>query len=190
MSEPSTRSQRARKVLRRIFRLAEHVFAAVGLLAVVYWLCFNYSHVASTSMQPTLQGNDKISDGVLTEKVSYWFRNPRRWEVVAFHTKEGTLVMKRVVALPGEKIQMPERGRILIDGKETSPPPELRFLRYLPYGNLICGKTAECGDGYYVLGDDSRDSDDSRFNGPLQRGDIIGRAWLILDPSGRRGFVR
>jgi len=40
-----------------------------------------------------------------------------------------------------------------------------------------------------VLGDDSADSDDSRFNGLVSPGDIIGRAWLILRPIDRFGFV-
>lgn len=177
-------------MLRWTFRLAEHALALFGLLTLVYWLCFNYSHVISPSMQPTLRGDREVSDGVLTERVSYWFRHPRRWEVVAYHTPERNLVMKRVIGLPGEKVQMLRKGRIFIDGKETPPPPELDFLQYFPYGNLICEKTVDCGAGYYVLGDDSRDSDDSRYNGPVKPQSIVGRAWLILSPGSRRGFIK
>ena len=45
----------------------------------------------------------------------------------------------------------------------------------------------DCGDGYFVLGDDSRDSDDSRFNAPVSPGDVVGRAWLILAPENTAG---
>ena len=51
------------------------------------------------------------------------------------------------------------------------------------------GKTVECGDGYFVLGDYSLDWDDSRFNGPVPPGDVIGRPWVILAPASHRGFV-
>ena len=51
------------------------------------------------------------------------------------------------------------------------------------------GKTIDCKQGYYVLGDESRDSDDSRFNGIVKAKEIIGRAWLIVGPSARRQFV-
>ena len=74
-------------------------------------------------------------------------------------------------------------------GEWERPPPELDFLDYIPFGNLTAGGTVECGEGYYVLGDDTRDSDDSRFNGPVPPEQILGRAWLILDPAERRGLV-
>ena len=47
-----------------------------------------------------------------------------------------------------------------------------------------------CGSGYYVLGDDLKDSDDSRFNGPVPADRIMGRAWLIVWPMKRLGWVR
>ena len=134
---------------------------------LVYFGCFGYSRITSGSMAPTLQGEDwEGGDRVLTEKVSYWFRKPRRWEVMAVRAEDGKQIMKRVVGLPGEKIQMLRYGRVVIDGQRVRPPKELDFLDYLACGNLCAEQAVECGDGYYVLGDDSRDSDDSRFNGP------------------------
>jgi type IV secretory pathway protease TraF len=50
-------------------------------------------------------------------------------------------------------------------------------------------KVAACGDDYYVLGDNSKDSDDSRFNGPVRRDEIVGRTWAILGPRARVGFI-
>ena len=47
----------------------------------------------------------------------------------------------------------------------------------------------DCGDGYFLLGDDSADSWDSRYEGPFERWRVRGRAWLIVGPSGRRGWV-
>jgi signal peptidase I len=169
--------------------MLEHVLAVFGGLLLLYWLFFNYSNVLSPSMAPTLQGSISKHDSVLTEKVSFWIRPPRRWEVVTFSDEEGTQIMKRVVGLPGEKVQMLRHGRIFIDGKEITPPSELCFLHYFPYGNLSDNKVVDCGKGYYLLGDFSRDSGDSRFSGPIDPKNIIGRAWLIARPSERMGFI-
>ncbi len=40
-----------------------------------------------------------------------------------------------------------------------------------------------------MLGDFSRDSGDSRFTGPIAAKQIIGRAWIIVRPSERMGFI-
>ncbi len=141
-------------------------------------------------MAPTLRGHDwQSGDLVLTERVSYWFRRPHRWEVVAFRASDGQQVMKRVIGLPGEHVAMRRDGQILIDGRSVERPAALLSMRYLPQGTLMAEKSAACGDGYYVLGDCSADSDDSRFNAPVRPDQLIGRAWLILAPGGRRGFV-
>jgi len=42
---------------------------------------------------------------------------------------------------------------------------------------------------YHVLGDDTRDSQDSRFDGPIPTDQIKARAWLIVWPFSRIGFV-
>ena len=63
---------------------------------------------------------------------------------------------------------MRDTGQLVIDGREVACPASLD-IKYLRFGNLIEGKPIPCGDGYYVLGDDLKDSDDSRFNGPVPR---------------------
>jgi len=181
---------RNRRWINWIFRPVEHCLALIGLGTIVYFSCFNLSRVTSCSMKPTLLGEDvKTGDLVLTERVSLWFRRPCRWEVITLRRDDGVQIMKRVVGLPGEKIQMRRSGQIVIDDKEITTPDALGFLRYFPFGNLVDNKTVDCGDGYFVLGDYSQDSDDSRFNGPVRPAEIVGRAWLILAPNGRRGFV-
>ena len=75
--------------------------------------------------------------------------------------------------------------------KSSRVPKHLEFLRYFPFGNLTDDeKPYDCGNGYYVLGDYAKDSDDSRFNGAVAPERIIGRPWIIVGPKGRRGFVR
>jgi signal peptidase I len=87
-------------------------------------------------------------------------------------------------------VQLRENGELAVDGHPTRRPPTLASIEYLRYGNLAEGKAVSCGDGYFVLGDDSRDSDDSRFLGPVAPSEIVARPWIIVAPAGRRGWVQ
>jgi signal peptidase I len=190
MSEPGAASRPRRRWVRWLLRQVEHALALIGLGTLIYYCCFDLSRILSNSMSPTLQGEDwKTGDLVLTERVSYWLRQPRRWEVITFRAPDGRQVMKRVVGLPGEHVQMRRDGGIVIDGQSAELPAQLSFLHYFPFGNVLLDQSVPCKEGYYVLGDFSRDSDDSRFNGPVMPEQLIGRAWMIVGPSGRRGFV-
>jgi signal peptidase I len=181
--------RKPRRLVWRVFGWARNGLAVVGLFSIVYVLCFDLSMIVSGSMAPTLRGEGQPgSDWVLSEKVSYWLRRPRRWEVAWLETADHLMVAKRVVGLPGERVSL--RGRTLcINGAPIPFPSGLGFLKYLPFGNLYGGKEVPCGEGYYYFGDDSRDSQDSRFDGPILRNRIHGRAWLVVWPPGRVGFV-
>lgn len=179
---------RWRRVVGFALRAAERFLAVFGLLVLVYFGCFRLSTMISESMTPTLQGTAwENGDTILTEKVSFHFRRPRRWEIISY-TQHGGEVMKRVIGFPGERVQI-IKNRILINGQELPRPESLKEITYYGFGNLTAGEVAECGDGYYVLGDYSRDSDDSRFNGPVPPEQIIGRPWAIISPEKRRGWV-
>jgi signal peptidase I len=172
-----------------VLRWTEHGLALVGACFLVFNLCFDLCVVTSESMKPALLGTSRENgDVVLTEKVSLWLRRPRRWEVVALALEDDRPALKRVVGLPGEKVSLRD-GEVCIDGDPESRPPSLSDITYFAFGNLFRGKEAECGDGYFVMGDDSRDSEDSRFEGPFARDRIHSRAWLIVWPPGRIGRV-
>jgi signal peptidase I len=176
----------------RTFRWLERALAIFGALTLLYLLLFDVSVMVSGSMSPALRGtNADDGDHIVTEKFTKWFRSPRRWEVIAFRNSEGSQVMKRVVGLPGETVQLEKNGGpLLINGQPIEMPAWLG-IHYLGYGNLCSDcQAVQCGTGYYVLGDDTKDSDDSRYNGPVQPKRIIGRAWLIMWPLSRFGFVQ
>lgn len=171
-------------------RQVERAFAVIGVMWVMFHFTLMSSVIVSPSMAPTLQGQSwSDGDRVLTELVSYRFRSPRRWEVITFRRADGTIVMKRVVGLPGEKVQMRRNGELLINGQLVEQPESLNHLRYIPIGNLIEEKAVDCQRGYFLLGDDSKDSDDSRYDGPIPTEWLVGRAWLIVAPWSRFGRV-
>ena len=188
-SPPATTEAR-RQFARRLLRAVERAFAIVGVILLVYMIGFRVDIMTSGSMSPTLQGNGKAgSDWVLSEHFTHMFRKPRRWELVAFRNDEGLQIMKRVVALPGEGVGLTKEGGVLIDGALTERPASLSKIEYLPCGLLAVGKTVQTGSGYAVLGDYSRDSEDSRWEKPIETEMMNGRPWLIVWPLSRFGFV-
>lgn len=170
---------------RKILRFVERSLAILGVFFLIYHLGFSLSMITTESMAPTLLHEDWI----LTEKVSYWFRQPNRFEVVSYQNTEGLQIMKRVMALPKEEISLNKEGWVLINGKSIPQPLSLKKLKYFPYGNLKNGKVVSYDYGFYVLGDHTRDSQDSRFEGFLDPKKITGRAWFRVWPLSRLGFI-
>jgi signal peptidase I len=190
MDQPDTRPRLVWRICRWLFRQCENCLALVGVLALIYFLCFDVSVMTSPSMSPTLLGTSwRNGDWILTEKVTYRFRRPARWEIVRIRRDEGPMMMKRVVGLPGESIRIDDDGNVRIDGRPVKPPAGFACPKYIPKGIVGDGQTVECGRGYFVLGDDTKDSEDSRFSGPVPPQGIVGRVWLILAPRSRIGFV-
>jgi signal peptidase I len=100
------------------------------------------------------------------------FLRPQRWDLAVFRVPHnpGTQYCKRVVGLPGESVFI-EDGAVWIDGKKLQPPESLKGLQYVTevedwmpemWGTrdapAILGE-----DDYFVLGDFSENSNDSRF---------------------------
>lgn len=119
---------------------------------VVSWLIVQQFSIPSGSMEPTLHGDPRFlrGDRVLVNKWLYGIRvpftnsrifdykDPERWDIVVFHSVEedaehGVLI-KRVVGLPGEHVQIGEDGRIVVNGEPVDPPEELRDVLHYSRG--------------------------------------------------------
>jgi signal peptidase I len=101
------------------------------------------------------------------------FLTARRWDLVVFQYPEdpATLYVKRLVGFPGEKIHIQD-GSVWVDGIKQTPPDSLRGIEYLSefpnWPGLELWGSADrpallANDEYFVLGDFSAQSRDSRF---------------------------
>lgn len=142
--------------------------------------------MGSNSMQPTLYTGKGGDDVVLVDRWTNSRRDPRRGEIVHFRSREdGDWVLKRVVALPGETLELRD-GRVWIDGARLTEPPAVATRTYETNGHLGEGVRLKMGPRhYFVLGDDTADSYDSRFWGALERREITGIARAIAWPPAR-----
>lgn len=79
-------------------------------------------------------------------KPAYWFRPPRRGDVVIMKYGRGVMLLKRVVALPGDTVAF-RNGKLLLNGKETDEP----YLKGPSDWNLP-ERTVD-RNHYYLVGD-------------------------------------
>lgn len=142
---------------------------------------------AGDSMSPVL----KNGDVVLINRIVYDARKPKRGEIIAFRpngNENAHYCIKRVVGLPGETIQIKD-GKIYIDGKIQKKDIYTSDLDFagIAEKKLTLGETE-----YFVLGDNSAGSDDSRLAdiGNVKREDIGGKVWFVTNIGKNFGFVK
>lgn len=134
------------------------VFALV-VAAMVHWVVMPI-RVSGTSMLPTYE-HGSIH---LLNKIAYRNTPPRRFDVVAINAPDGDLYLKRIIALPGERIAI-YGGRIFVNGRVLKEPLPLRPVPW-EISPAVLGK-----DDYYVIGDNRRTS----VLGAIDRKTILGR---------------
>lgn len=138
------------------------------------------------SMDPALSNQDVV----LINKRAYTFSNPKRYDIIAFKLKEDTdsyFNIKRIIGLPGEKVQI-KNGRIFIDGNVLTDLPLEGLI--MTEGLALDGITL--GDSeYFVLGDNYNNSEDSRYVniGNISQKEISGKVFFQIVPKGEFGFV-
>jgi signal peptidase I len=145
--------------------------------------------IPSGSMRPTLVEGDRI----LVNKFLYRFRQPRSGEIIVFRYPDNTRrpFIKRLVASGGDTVEIRD-GRILVNGQ---PLDGTRiFSTNFYYNQGAYGQERQAirvpEDSYFVLGDNSSSSHDSRFWGFVPKELLIGRAMCIFWPVTRWRVLR
>lgn len=202
--------------------------AVLTVLFVVAFQTVAYAsyYIPSESMVPTLQ----VGDRLVAAKFAYGFsrfstpfdlglpltfggrllaRAPKRGDIIVFiHPHSGVRMIKRVIGLPGDTIEL-RRGRLIINDHEVERtflrnyryreyrgrPVEVReYSEQLPGApeHRIIERTDDVGmrdmdkiaipaDRYFMMGDNRDNSADSRFDemGLVPFENLIGRADAI-----------
>jgi signal peptidase I len=175
--EPETKEygesfRAGRFLLRVVWEVVSTVVPAVLIALLVNVFVVQAITVDGPSMQPNLYYDYRV----MVEKITYRFHGPRRGNVITFEIAgEETPLIKRVVALPGETVEVRD-GQVFIDGQllEESWITQLGGPNYPP--------TLVPPLHIFVLGDNRPCSRDSRYFGPVPADQVMGRAWLIYWP--------
>lgn len=160
------------------------------ILAVVF--CVQYvvtiQQVMGPSMEPTLYEGH----AVLLNKLSYKIGKINRGDIVVLNYKNTKYMVKRVVGLPGEKIEYKD-NILYINGD----PFKEKYL-----GNEVITEDFDISqlknsesdtipeDMYLVLGDNRENSEDGRHYGLISKKEIVGKSMIRIWPINKIGFVK
>lgn len=161
----------------------------IVFLALVLYVVIQYAvqtvHVLGSSMFPTLHDNDLL----VASKISYKLHQPQRGDIIVFKPPDEASrdFIKRIIALPGERIRIVS-GVVYINDQVLREP-------YLPEKWTYNNNWPASGQDqilppnmYFVMGDNRNHSSDSRTFGPITLDSILGKAEVRIWPLSAIGF--
>jgi signal peptidase I len=161
---------------------------ALSVFIILYLFVFQPHEVKGNSMYPNFEHGEFL----LTDKLTYRFKEPQRGEVIVFKAPVDSRFdyIKRIIALPGETVVV-KNGILLINNEKLNESylPEdfsTRSGKFLKEGQPITLSLSE----YLVMGDNRNHSSDSRDWGTVPRENIVGRVWLRYWPLDKFGRIR
>jgi len=206
-----------RKDIRPLFVFGLIVFSIRSSLA-------DWNDVPTGSMKPTILEGDRVFVNKLAYDLKMPFTtwhmaewsNPRRGDIVVFYSpKDGTRLIKRVIGLPGDTLELLQDGLILNGHAVEYKPIAEGSLRDVPPGDRAShvfaaeqlpgqvhavaawpavpakrnfGPCRVPEGHYFMMGDNRDDSFDSRFFGFVERNRIVGRATAVALSFDRQSY--
>jgi signal peptidase I len=166
-------------VVRTIIEVVAIVAGAFVLAMLIQFFLVKPFTIPSVSMEPTLM----VGDRVLVNRVIYHFRDPKRGEVVVFHSplKPGEDLIKRVVAVGGDTVEVKD-GALYVNGQRRVEP----YLKEATIEGEYARTVVPAGS-FFMMGDNRNDSGDSRIFGAVPKKEILGKAFAIYWPLRRIG---
>ena len=190
------REQRKKSVIRE---WGESILIAFILAMFIRTFFIQAFKIPTGSMRPTLLEGDRILVCKFTYGVGIPFTDfrlpaitqPRRGDVIVFKYPDPKKhYIKRLIALEGEKVLI-SNGKIYINEK---PLVDSLFDQIYYYNRGDYGREGRevivPQDSFYVLGDNSVSSGDSRYWGFVPEKKLVGRAFLIYWPPNRIRTIR
>ena len=202
--------KRRNPILRSLGEMPGLIILSLVLAILIKTFLVQAFYIPSGSMENTL----RINDRVLVSKVPYYFRDPRRGDIIVFEDPtpgrqpqrsllggavhwlfqgigfqkpDSEDFIKRVIGTPGDTVEG-KNGNVFVNGVKIDEP-------YVKGTTTSFAKLKVPEGMYFVLGDNRQASQDSRFGlgahalpsrpeiGFIPRGDIIGKAWVIVWPT-------
>ncbi len=155
------------------------VFAAIG--SFIYWQIAQPHKVSGLSMFPNFHDGDYI----VTNKISYKFDPPKRFDIVVFKNPRDKSqdFIKRIIGLPGDRFKISNDG-IVLNGSALQEPYLQSDIKTDPGSTIKENEEVTVPpDQYLVLGDNRTHSSDSRDWGFITKEEIIGKVFLRYWPK-------
>ncbi|MCZ6689558.1 MAG: signal peptidase I [Planctomycetota bacterium] len=167
---------------RRFLSLIPLIAAEATVMSAVFFWVFQsvvmWMPIATPAMEPRLLRGDMV----LVDGRSYLKEAPQRHDVVIYRESEmGGLLIARVVALPGEEVQV-SGGKLQVKG---IPVGQLR--KTIPDGEW--GSMNLTDNMYLLIADSAQLNPESGLPSPVRKGAILGRVYKRVLPLARRSRI-
>lgn len=174
--------------------MLESLIIAALICGFVYIFVFTPNVVHGPSMFPTFKEGQLV---LTTSRIAHWLSDSGlgtalgldygRGDIVVFHTVSGEDLIKRIIAIPGDKIAI-NRGNVIINGEQIDEPYLEDSVKTNSGSYLSEGEELLIPEGFYfVMGDNRTQSRDSRdmMVGLVKQSSILGkvvlRYWPLAD---------
>ncbi len=161
--EDESKKERKRQLIKESIRWAIEIGIVIIIAFFIVFFFMSRVVMLGGSMENTLVNGQEV----IVNKAAYLVLSPSRNDVIAFYQTDEAesaeddhlITFRRVVGLPGEKVQIKE-GSVYIDGEKLEEKYD-----FIPMesGGLAENEITLGEDEYFVLGDSRNDSEDSRF---------------------------
>ncbi|GBF11651.1 signal peptidase I [Tepidibacillus infernus] len=160
---------------------AKAIAIAIILAYLIRTFLFAPFIVDGTSMMPTLENGERL----IVNELQYRFGQPKRGDIIVFRYSEEQDYIKRVIALPGEVVEV-KNDQLYINGQKVEEPYLNEERKQLAVQGLTL--TDDFGpvkveEGHlFVMGDNRRNSKDSRMIGTIKFDQVVGKAAFAFWP--------
>ncbi len=158
-----------------VFELVKVVVISLAIIIPIRYFLIQPFYVKGASMEPNFYDHEYL----IIDEITYRFRSPARGDIIVFRypLNPQEYFIKRVVGLPGEKIQI-KNGDVKIYNSQY-PEGVILDESYLIKNTKTYSLNEEIiildDDEYFVLGDNRNSSKDSRSFGPIKKSFLSGR---------------
>jgi len=184
--------KKANNMKREAWEWAKALLIAAALVILIRWLICSPFVVEGPSMEPNFYTGEKM----IVNKILYKFAEPKAGQVIVFHAPDGRDYIKRVIALPGDKVRV-EGDKVFVNGAQITETYlqsalEEAAKKGVPYNRLNNFAEQTVPEGkLFAMGDNrsnSMDSRDSRVGFvPFEK--IVGRADIIYWPLNKISLI-
>ena len=149
------------------------ILLSIAVLLLFFTFVINVPKVVGSSMEPALENGDRVVINLLA-------RNYEAGDIIVFKTSSGEKLVKRIVAVDGDVINITPDKKFYINGKE--PDEEYIFTETGITDIAVAYPVIVGEDSYFVLGDNRTNSKDSRNAdvGLVDKEDIIGKVVFCI----------
>lgn len=156
------------------------MIVAAAVVVLLSFLLFPIFRIYGSSMSPTINEGEIV---ISVKGISFG-----RGDVVVL-TYNNRLLVKRVIAGPGQWVNIDPDGNVFVDGEPIDEP----YLVEKAYGDCNITLPYQVPEGrYFVMGDNRATSQDSRNSvvGCISKEHILGRAVLRIWPLDSFGIIK